>query len=169
METPREFLSMPTASRKAAARPETESNGVETDASDSPEADPVAVKQALRALIAGTAPSVDSDGVSTTESPVLSTAPATENPRPSPTTTVDRAHEALENVESTSAFVSGGGLERLRSAVSAAERAGDRATARTGQRTLASIERYRRAAAAGDHFHPGHGTVFRSGGEVETE
>lgn len=167
METPGGHQS--TVSRTAEAVPETESNGVETDAPGGAAPDPIAVKRALRALTAGTAPPVDSDGAQTPASPVRSTARATESPRPSPTAVVSRAHEALADVESTAAFAAGGGLERLRGAVTAAERAGDRAVVRAGQRTLASIQRYRRAAAVGDHFHPGHGTVFSAGGEVQNE
>jgi hypothetical protein len=81
---------------------------------------------------------------------------------------VDQAHESLTNIESAADFVADGGLDRLRAAIAVADGRGQHDLARAGQRALASVQRYRRAAA-GDHFHPGRGTVFRPGSQVPTE
>lgn len=172
MVTPRERASRPTVSRDAEIRPEIESNRAATDVSSRTETDPIAVKRALRALTAGTAPPRDSDTPSVYSDTSLVDSDArplaADSSRQSPTTVVDRAHEALADVATAAAFVADDGLVQLRGAVTVADRAGDHETARAGQRVLASIERYRRSAA-GDHFHLGHGTVFRSDGQVETE
>jgi hypothetical protein len=81
---------------------------------------------------------------------------------------VELAHRALADVESAATFVADGGESRLRAAVTTAEQTGDRATARTGQRALATVERYRQAAD-GDHFHPGRGTIISPGTQPTSE
>ena len=122
--------------------------------------DPATVKRALRALADGTAPPVEAHGGSTDRSPNELTEP--------PTAIVDRAHESLTEIESAAEFVADGGLDKLQAAIAAADRSGQHDLVRAGQRALASVQRYRRAAA-GDHFHPGRGTVFRPDSEVTAE
>jgi hypothetical protein len=75
--------------------------------------------------------------------------------------TIDEAVSALDDVADLAAFVDDDGDERLRRAVEAADRAGDRAAARRGRRALATIDRCRDAAA--DHFRSGRGTVLWTG------
>ena len=70
--------------------------------------------------------------------------PATDTPA------IDEATTALDDVRDAAAFVSEGGLDRLRRDIDRADRAGDAAAARRGRDALAAIERCRRAAA--DHF-----------------
>jgi hypothetical protein len=156
------------------------------------------LKRALRALTTGTAPSpdskpspLDSESPSSApeslladsdpplpdlETPVDPQTPApgsrpptpNECASPDPATVVALAHRALADVESAATFVADGGESRLRAAVTTAEQTGDRATARTGQRALATVERYRQAAA-GDHFHPGRGTIISPGTQPTSE
>jgi len=74
---------------------------------------------------------------------------------------IDEAITALDDVRDTAAFVTDGGLQRLRRAIDRADRVGDDAAACRGRDALAAIERCRRAAA--DHFHAGRGTVLSDG------
>lgn len=150
------------------------------------------LKRALFALTAGTAPSADSQPSppdseppsSDVEPPLADSGPPVpdqETPvnlptpdsgsrppipngcaSPDPGTVVELAHRALGDVTSAATFVADGGHNRLCTAVTTAEQTGDHATTRAGQRALATIERYRRAAG-GDHFHPGRGTVMSPG------
>lgn len=82
-----------------------------------------------------------------------------------PSDIVADATAATRNVRDAAAFVDDGGLTRLRRAIEMAERRGDDALARRGQRTLDTIECCRRAAR--DHFRPARGTVL-SGGTLQS-
>ncbi|PSP76974.1 hypothetical protein BRC81_11575 [Halobacteriales archaeon QS_1_68_20] len=62
---------------------------------------------------------------------------------------VDEATEAVEDLDRAASFREDGGLARLRRAVDAAERAGDRSLARRGQRALAAFEWIAHAADSG--------------------
>ena len=63
-----------------------------------------------------------------------------------PSTTVETAASAVESLELAAAFADEVGIARLRRAV---ERVDDRALERTGQRALATFERFREAARTG--------------------
>lgn len=93
--------------------------------------DSTAVKRALRALATGeTARQVDPNATPSEWSE-----------------TVRQATTALERLDTAAAFVDEGGLVRLRAAVEGAEQGERHETARRGQRALATVERFRRAAA----------------------
>jgi len=117
--------------------------------------DTVAVKRAL-ARLADPAQAPSDRGNSPRTDDEASHGAAT---APDPVSTVERATEALSSIDAAAAFAEDGGLERLALAV---ERADDDATAERGRRALASFRRLR-AAAGGDHFHSGRGTVIRRG------
>jgi hypothetical protein len=102
--------------------------------SDTPDTD--AVKRALRAL--ATAPAPGRTAPSTDVGSVVRSADAA---------TIVEATGAIEDVGTAAAFVRDGGLGRLRGAAERAERAGRRNSAREAQRVLATVGRYRRAAA----------------------
>ena len=116
-----------------------------TDHHPEPNPDPSNVRAALRALATGGPSELGSKR---------------------PETVVANAVEAVEDVRAVAAFVADGGPARLRTAVAAAERAGDRKLARDGQRVLALLERYQRAAAGGDRTR---GTVFSAAGQPPIE
>jgi hypothetical protein len=149
---------MPTPGTRRTAPDETDQTRSVSLDRPSPTASPTAppreaaVRRALRSLIDGPVPADPAGPVDLSRASAI----------------VAAAHEALAALDSAAAFVADGGLDRLRDAIEAADRAGDRETARAGQRALATVQRYRRAAS-GDHFHPGRGTVFRPGGEVSAE
>jgi hypothetical protein len=91
-----------------------------------------AVSAALASLADGTAPrSVDADSIDHRR-------------------VVRAANRATRRVQTAATFVSDGGLARLRDAVRAARRRGDRDVARRGQAVLDSMARYRRAAATNE-------------------
>lgn len=130
--------------------------------------DPAEVRRALRSLATGEAQ--ESVGGTLRESATAPSADETETERESddadverrersdeptkervaPERTVQEAAEALADVRAAAEFVDDDGLCRLRRAVEVAERAGDRETARRGERSLATVERYRAVASGGE-------------------
>lgn len=83
------------------------------------------------------------------------------NGRIEPARVVDEATDAFADVHDAAAFVADDGLDRVRRAIGAAERTGERKTARAGQRLLATVERYRAAATVG-----GTASGFDTDGDV---
>ena len=65
-------------------------------------------------------------------------------------TVVEDAADAATDVRDAAQFVAGNGRRRLRLAVCAAERAGDRDVAETGRRTTETLAAFRAAAASDD-------------------
>jgi hypothetical protein len=74
-----------------------------------------------------------------------------------PSSVVDEAQAARDDVRDAAAFVADDGLTRLRAAIDRA----DPETARRGRRALDDLRAFRRAAA--DHFRSGRGTVLSPG------
>jgi len=75
---------------------------------------------------------------------------------------VDRAAEAVDDLEAAAAFVERVGLSDLESAL---ERVDDPELESRGRRALEAFRAFRRAAAgeaSGDHFHSGRGTPLRT-------
>ncbi|WP_117592066.1 hypothetical protein [Haloprofundus halophilus] len=81
--------------------------------------------------------------------------------------TIREAVEASDDVESAATFFADGGVERLRDAVDVSSRAGDLAVRREGERVLALVERYRRAA--GVDSNSGTASQFGQDGELCAE
>jgi hypothetical protein len=93
-------------------------------------------------------------------------------------TVIDRASDAVTDLEDAADFVESTGLDELAAAVKEAEDDGDYAAARRGRRALETVRAFRRAAAgetgsepgdvdARDHFHSGRGTTLGSGAQSE--
>ena len=76
-------------------------------------------------------------------------------------TTIARATDALGDVEAAAQFVEDVGLDELERAVECAERSVSTCAA-DGRRALRAYRTYE-AVAAGDQFHPAHGTSLGGG------
>ncbi|MFB6122793.1 MAG: hypothetical protein ABEJ78_04980 [Haloferacaceae archaeon] len=109
-------------------------------------ANPATVKDALASL-------------TTDESPAT---PAYRRP-------IEEVQAATSDVTAMATFADDDGVVRLRRAIRTATRRGDEEAAAAGREALARIERYRRAAGGGVHFHSARGTVLGRGSQRPDE
>ncbi|WP_153188285.1 hypothetical protein [Halorientalis pallida] len=79
-------------------------------------------------------------------------------------TVVRAADDAVESVAAAVEFLDADGLDRLETAIGAADEAGDHAAARRGRRARDALTDFRRAVRS-DQFHSGRGTTLGGGAQ----